>query len=93
LRLLLHRLTRDLLQLHCNLNVLEVAEHNMSPADMEMELLNSLFEEMDAWKVLSEPAASVEQRREQLTQLHKAQMASDVLASMLFTDDDDDNGA
>ncbi|XP_039500533.1 uncharacterized protein LOC120457225 [Drosophila santomea] len=88
LRLFQHRLTSDLLQLHCNLNVLEFAEHILSPADLEMELLNSLYEEVDAWKVLSQPADSVEQRREQLTQLHKAQMASDVLASMIVTDDD-----
>ncbi|XP_016973527.1 uncharacterized protein LOC108040536 isoform X2 [Drosophila rhopaloa] len=88
LRLLQHRLMRDLLQLHCNVNVLEVSDHNQAPADVALELEASLNEELEAWKEVLKPASSHKQRLEQLTHLHRVQMASDVLASMIKSPND-----
>ncbi|KAI8035040.1 uncharacterized protein LOC128260999 isoform X1 [Drosophila gunungcola] len=85
LRLLLHRLMRDLLQLHCNLTVLEVSEYNQAPADVALELEASLNEELEAWKEVLKPATSHEQSLERLTHLHQVQMASDVLASVILS--------
>ncbi|XP_037727659.1 uncharacterized protein LOC119558319 [Drosophila subpulchrella] len=85
LRLLMHRLMRDLLLLHCNLTYLRVNEPNLSVADANLELEKSLQEELEAWKVVLKPAASVEERRKQLTHLYKVQMASDVLASLILS--------
>jgi len=84
LRLFMHRLMRDLLLLHCNLTYLGVNEPNLSVADANLELEKSLQEELEAWKVVLKPAASVEERRKQLTHLYKVQMASDVLAQMIL---------
>ncbi|KAH8355469.1 hypothetical protein KR084_011285 [Drosophila pseudotakahashii] len=83
--LLLHRLRRDLLQLHCNLTYLGVNEPGLSPADAAVELEASLQEELEAWKELLKPADSQEQRLKQWTHLHDMQFVSDVLASVIMS--------
>ncbi|XP_017050896.1 uncharacterized protein LOC108094685 [Drosophila ficusphila] len=83
IELFLHRLTRDLLQLNCNLKVLEVNEFNDSPLDLARELEASLYEEAKAWEELAKPGASLEERRKRLRHLNKVQMNSDVLASKI----------
>lgn len=80
LRLLLHRLMRDLLQLHCNLSVLEVSEHTRTPSDAALELEASLGEELQAWTELLQ---AQEHRLEQRQHIHQLQMASDVLATVI----------
>ncbi|XP_017001412.2 uncharacterized protein [Drosophila takahashii] len=85
LSLLLHRLRRDLLQLHCNLTYLGVNEPGLSPADAAVELGASLQEELEAWKELLKPAESQEQRLKQWTHLHEMQFVSDVLASVIMS--------
>ncbi|XP_022227056.2 LOW QUALITY PROTEIN: uncharacterized protein LOC111077190 [Drosophila obscura] len=94
LRLLLHRLLHDLLQLHCNLSVLELSEYNTAPADVAGALEASLREELLAWSQLLKPQEGREQQKtdrlKQLTHLHQLQMASDVLASVIKSQEQED---
>ncbi|XP_020812060.1 uncharacterized protein LOC110187037 [Drosophila serrata] len=86
LRLLLHHLMRDLLQLHCNLTLLEMSEHNPSPADdvAALELEASLGEELQAWTALLRTGNGAEKRLEQLQHIQSLQMVSDVLAATVI---------
>ncbi|KAH8244859.1 hypothetical protein KR032_001663 [Drosophila birchii] len=86
LRLLLHRLMRDLLQLHCNLTLLEVSsKHNSSPGDdAALDLEASLGEELQAWTELLREGSRAEKRVEQLQHVQSLQMASDVLAATVI---------
>ncbi|KAH8289390.1 hypothetical protein KR054_004556 [Drosophila jambulina] len=81
LHLLLRRLMRDLLQLHCNLTLLEVNEHKASPAPA-LELEASLGEELQALKELLRQAGG--KAEEQLQHVQSLQMASDVLAATVI---------
>ncbi|XP_034671792.1 uncharacterized protein LOC117903630 [Drosophila subobscura] len=83
LRLLLHRLMRDLLQLHCNLSVLELSAYNAAPADVAGAFEACLREELLAWTQLLKPTEQQKDRLQQLTNLHQLQMASDVLATVI----------
>ncbi|XP_017037015.1 uncharacterized protein [Drosophila kikkawai] len=80
LRLLLHRLMRDLLHLHCNLTQLEVSEYLSSPADAALELEASLDEELKAWREM----LKAERRLGPLQHIQGLQMASDVLAATVI---------
>ncbi|XP_001355194.4 uncharacterized protein [Drosophila pseudoobscura] len=93
LRLLLHRLMRDLLQLHCNLSVLELTEYNTAPDDVAGAFEASLREELLAWSQLLTQKDGRQQQEDclkELTNLHQLQMASDVLASVIKTQAQED---
>ncbi|KAH8306608.1 hypothetical protein KR018_011537 [Drosophila ironensis] len=88
LQLLLHTLKRNLLRLECNVTEMEVKDYITEPDDVAKELDASLYAEVDAWKELLEEQSREGERDpkrhfEKVTRLHRQQMASDVLYTML----------
>lgn len=90
LKLLVQHLKRDLLLLHCNVSVLEINECITEPDNIALELEASLREELLAWKELLDENnqdydydEDVERYKLKLSHIHKLQLASDVLATML----------
>ncbi|KAH8332005.1 hypothetical protein KR067_009036 [Drosophila pandora] len=90
LKLLVQHLKRDLLLLHCNVSVMETNEYVTEPDNVALELEASLREELLAWKELLDENTQgydydedVERYKLKLSHIHRLQLASDVLATML----------
>ncbi|KAH8420331.1 hypothetical protein KR009_009251, partial [Drosophila setifemur] len=83
MELLVHRLTSDLLLLHCNVSELEVSDvSDAEPQNVAMELDASLDAELEAWKDLI-LNGNDENEVEKLMALNRLQYNSDVLATII----------
>ncbi|EDW05772.2 uncharacterized protein LOC6586159 [Drosophila mojavensis] len=80
--LLLRRLLRDLLQLHCNLSLLDLqAEACSAPPNATLLLESALRDELQARADLLQ----LQPKRAQLQRLHQLEMASDSLITVIKT--------
>ncbi|XP_017092908.2 uncharacterized protein [Drosophila bipectinata] len=100
LQLLVHHLKRDLLLLNCNVTLMDINEYISEPDNVALELENSLREELLAWKDLLENKDEDEEDDEEekmdkykskLSNIHRLQFTSDVLVTMLRSQDAHDS--